>query len=74
MVIVPEITGKRLGLRPVRPPDAAFIQGLRTDPAFNTHTPAVTGTVAVAGQRAWIIKEDRYCNASKRGVLWFILP
>ena len=34
------------------PEDAAFIHGLRTDPAYNTHLSPVTGTVA--DQRAWI--------------------
>jgi RimJ/RimL family protein N-acetyltransferase len=52
MDTVPEIAGKRLRLRPVMPEDAAFIHGLRTDPAYNTHLSPVTGTVA--DQRAWI--------------------
>ena len=53
MDTVPEIAGKGLRLRPVMPEDAAFIHGLRTDPAYNAHLSAVTGTVA--DQRAWII-------------------
>lgn len=52
MVNGSDITGKRLRLRPVTPQDAAFIQGLRTDPAYNTHLSPVTGTVA--DQRDWI--------------------
>jgi RimJ/RimL family protein N-acetyltransferase len=40
-------------LRLVKPEDAAFIHGLRTDPAYNTHLSAVTGTVA--DQQAWIV-------------------
>jgi len=52
MDMVPEIAGKGLRLRPVMPEDAAFIHGLRTDPAYNTHLSPVTGTVA--DQRAWI--------------------
>ena len=47
-----EMTGSRLRLRPVMPEDAAFIHGLRTDPAYNTHLSPVTGTVD--DQRAWI--------------------
>ena len=53
MNIVPKIAGKSLRLRPVVPEDAAFIQGLRTDSAYNTHLSPVTGTVA--DQRDWII-------------------
>lgn len=52
MIMASEITGTRLRLRPVRPPDAAFIHGLRTDPVYNAHLSPVTGTVA--DQRAWI--------------------
>lgn len=48
-----EITGPRLRLRPVVPDDAAFIHGLRTDPAYNAHLSPVSGTVA--DQRAWIV-------------------
>ena len=40
-----EMTGSRLRLRPVMSEDAAFIHGLRTDPAYNTHLSPVTGTV-----------------------------
>jgi len=47
-----EMTGSRLRLRPVMPEDAAFIHGLRTDPAYNTHLSPVTGTVD--DQHAWI--------------------
>jgi RimJ/RimL family protein N-acetyltransferase len=34
------------------PEDAAFIHGLRTDPALNQHLSSVTGTIE--NQRAWI--------------------
>lgn len=47
-----EITGSRLRLRLVVSQDAAFIHGLRTDPAYNAHLSPVTGTVA--DQQAWI--------------------
>lgn len=46
------ITGHRLRLRLVMPSDAAYIHGLRTDPAYNVHLSAVTGTVE--DQRHWI--------------------
>lgn len=48
----PRIEGVRLALRLVTPQDAGFIHGLRTDPAYNRHLSAVTGTVE--DQRAWI--------------------
>lgn len=52
MDVKPEFFGKRLRLRLVTPEDAAFIHGLRTDPAYNQHLSAVTGKVE--DQRAWI--------------------
>lgn len=52
MDTIPEITGPRLRLRLVTPGDAAFVYGLRTDPACNAHLSPVTGTVA--DQTAWI--------------------
>lgn len=48
------ISGPHLRLRPVTEADAAFIHGLRTDPAHNRHLSPVTGTVA--DQRAWIAR------------------
>ncbi|MAQ36046.1 GNAT family N-acetyltransferase [Thioclava sp. UBA3469] len=47
-----KVSGPRLRLRVVRPDDAEYIHGLRTDSAFNTHLSAVTGTVE--DQRRWI--------------------
>jgi RimJ/RimL family protein N-acetyltransferase len=46
------IQGYSLCLRLVTIEDAAYIHGLRIDPAYNTHLSAVTGTVE--GQRKWI--------------------
>ncbi len=46
------IDGYRLCLRFVTPDDAAYIHGLRTNPAYNAHLSAVTGTVD--DQRQWI--------------------
>ncbi|MBY5934984.1 GNAT family N-acetyltransferase [Tateyamaria omphalii] len=39
------IEGVRLALRLAQPEDAAYIHGLRMDPAYNRHLSAVTGTV-----------------------------
>lgn len=46
------IEGVHLRLRLVRPEDAEFVYGLRTDPAYNTHLSAVQGTAG--DQRHWI--------------------
>jgi RimJ/RimL family protein N-acetyltransferase len=51
----PTIEGVGLCLRPVQIGDAAYIHGLRVNPAYNRHLSQVTGTVA--DQRAWI---ERY--------------
>lgn len=47
-----EATGPRLKLRLISPDDAEYVQGLRTDPTYNTHLSAVTGTAQ--DQRRWI--------------------
>ncbi|RMH44058.1 MAG: N-acetyltransferase, partial [Alphaproteobacteria bacterium] len=53
MTRAPErVEGFRLALRLVRPADAAFIHGLRTDPDIARHLSPVTGTVE--DQRRWI--------------------
>jgi RimJ/RimL family protein N-acetyltransferase len=49
-----ETTGANVRLRPVVPQDAAFIHGLRVDPAYNAHLSPVTGTAA--DQRDWILR------------------
>lgn len=46
------VDGVRLRLRLVEPGDAAYVHALRTNPAYNTHLSAVTGTAD--DQRAWI--------------------
>jgi RimJ/RimL family protein N-acetyltransferase len=46
------IEGVHLSLRLVEPWDAAYIHGLRTDPAYNEHLSVVTGSVE--DQRGWI--------------------
>lgn len=44
--------GIQLSLRLVQTEDAPYIHGLRTDPTYNGHLSAVTGTVE--DQRSWI--------------------
>lgn len=46
------IEGVRLRLRLIEPDDAAYVYGLRTDPAYNAHLSAVQGTAD--DQRRWI--------------------
>lgn len=48
------LRGYGVDLRLVRPEDAAFIHGLRSDPAYNAHLSSVTGTVQ--DQRDWITR------------------
>lgn len=62
------IEGPRLRLRLVQPADAAYIHGLRTDPRYNQHLSAVTGTVE--GQRAWI---ERYKEREAQGSEFYFL-
>lgn len=47
-----KISGSRLRLRLVTPDDAAYIHGLRVNPAYNTFLSPVTGSVA--DQRRWL--------------------
>ena len=53
--IPPNVEGVVLDLRPVQPEDAAYIHGLRVNPAYNRHLSQVTGSVE--DQRVWI---ERY--------------
>ena len=46
------IAGPNLVLRLITPNDAAYVHGLRLDPAYNAHLSEVRGTVA--DQRDWI--------------------
>jgi RimJ/RimL family protein N-acetyltransferase len=46
------VEGPNLVLRLIRPDDADYVHGLRTDPAYNTHLSEVRGTVL--DQRRWI--------------------
>ena len=46
------IEGPGLVLRLITPEDAAYVHGLRLDPAYNAHLSEVRGTVA--DQRGWI--------------------
>lgn len=49
---IARVPGVRVDLRPVEVGDAGYIHGLRTDPAYNAHLSAVTGTAE--DQAAWI--------------------
>lgn len=46
------VEGPNLTLRLIKPDDAAYVHGLRTNPFYNSHLSKVTGTVQ--DQRAWI--------------------
>lgn len=46
------IEGPNLALRLIQPADAAYVHGLRTDPAYNAHLSEVQGTIE--DQRGWI--------------------
>ncbi len=46
------VTGPNLALRLIRPDDAEYVYGLRSDPRYNTHLSSITGTVE--DQRRWI--------------------
>jgi len=46
------VEGPNLTLRLIKPNDAAYVHGLRTNPMYNGHLSKVTGTVQ--DQRAWI--------------------
>lgn len=49
---IARVKGPNLTLRLITPEDAAYVHGLRTDPAYNSHLSTVTGNVA--DQRQWI--------------------
>ena len=63
------IEGVRLCLRLIEPGDAAYIHGLRTDPAYNEHLSPVAGTVE--DQRAWI--ETYKARESARAEYYFVI-
>jgi RimJ/RimL family protein N-acetyltransferase len=46
------IEGPNLALRLIQPADAAYVHGLRIDPAYNRHLSEVRGTAE--DQRRWI--------------------
>ena len=49
---ITRVEGPNLVLRLIEPDDAAYVHGLRTNPAYNSHLSQVTGTVT--DQRQWI--------------------
>ena len=50
--LIARVEGPNLILRLIKPDDAAYVHGLRTNPMYNGHLSKVTGTVQ--DQRAWI--------------------
>ena len=50
--LIARVEGPNLILRLIKPDDAAYVHGLRTNPLYNSHLSKVTGTVQ--DQRAWI--------------------
>ena len=49
--LIARVEGPNLILRLIKPDDAAYVHGLRSNPAYNTHLSTVTGTVD--DQRTW---------------------
>ena len=49
---IDKVEGPNLTLRLIQPEDAAYVHGLRTNPAYNSHLSKVTG--AVEDQWRWI--------------------
>jgi RimJ/RimL family protein N-acetyltransferase len=60
--------GRNVVLRPVRPPDAAFIHGLRSDPARSAHVSPVSG--GVRAQEEWIA---RYLEREAAGAEYYFV-
>ena len=50
---IARVEGPNLILRLIEPEDAAYVHSLRSNPVYNTHLPAVTGTVD--DQWTWIV-------------------
>lgn len=63
-----QATGPHLRLRLIRPDDAAYVYSLRTNPAYNQHLSAVTGTVQ--DQRRWV---EAYQAREAQGLEYYYL-
>lgn len=63
------IEGPNLCLRLITPDDAAYVYGLRLDPAYSAHLSTVSGTVA--DQRGWI--ESYKIRETTRLELYYII-
>ena len=50
--LIARVEGPNLILRLIKPDDAAYVHGLRTNPFYNSHLSKITGTVQ--DQRTWI--------------------
>lgn len=60
------VEGVQLAIRLVEPCDAAYIQGLRTDPVYSAHLSKVSGTVD--DQRIWI---ETYKEREAKGLEYY---
>ncbi len=67
--LLKSVDGRRVSLRLVTPDDAAYIQGLRLDPRYNSHLSKITGTVN--DQRVWI--DDYKLRESLGKELYYII-
>lgn len=67
--VPPRLDGIRVSLRLVLLDDASYIHGLRTDPTYNSHLSAVTGTVE--DQRSWI--EDYKAREATGAEYYFVI-
>ena len=63
------VEGPNLALRLIQPEDAAYVHGLRSNPAYNTHLSTVTGTVD--DQRNWI--EDYKSREAQGQELYYVI-
>lgn len=63
------VEGPNLALRLITPQDAAYVYGLRTDPAYNRHLSEVRGTVE--DQRRWI--EGCKAREAERRELYYVI-
>jgi len=66
---IARVKGPSLVLRLIEPDDAAYVHGLRTNPAYNGHLSQVTGTVD--DQREWI--ENYKAREAKGQELYYVI-
>lgn len=72
MIDLPErgrVEGLNLVLRLIRPDDAQYVHGLRSDPAYNRHLSEIRGTVE--DQRRWI--EDYKAREAEGREFYYVI-